>query len=81
MVVAPNTIDWSAISLDNLLSNPIVFAVVMSFILLYFILLIPARRQDKKDLEKVLSSAFVVVQRSSEAPSNIVIPNAYLFSL
>jgi hypothetical protein len=53
MVVAPNTIDWSAISLDNLFSNPIVFAVVMSFIFLYFILLIPARRQDKKDLEKV----------------------------
>ena len=54
MVVAPNTIDWSAISLDNLFSNPVVFAVVMSFIFLYFILLIPARRQDRKDLEKVM---------------------------
>ena len=59
MVVAPNTIDWSAISLDNLFSNPVVFAVVMSFILLYFILLIPARRQDKKDLEKVCTKDFL----------------------
>ena len=53
MVVAPNTIDWSSVNLDNLLSNPAVFAVVLSFILLYLILLIPARRQDKKDIEKV----------------------------
>lgn len=29
-VVAPNTIDWSVISLDNLFSNPVAFAVVMS---------------------------------------------------
>ena len=54
-VVAPNTIDWSEINLDNLFSNPVVFAVVLSIITLYFILLIPARRQDKKDLEKVSS--------------------------
>lgn len=51
--VPPNSIDWSKISLDELLNNPIVFIVVMVIFGMYFILLIWARRADKKDLDKV----------------------------
>ncbi|XP_028406520.1 polycystin-1-like isoform X2 [Dendronephthya gigantea] len=48
--VMPNAIDWSKISLDNLFSNPTVFAVVMAIFGLYIIGMIWARRKDKEDL-------------------------------
>ncbi|KAK3737773.1 hypothetical protein QZH41_012212 [Actinostola sp. cb2023] len=51
--VPPNSIDWSKISLDELLKNPIVFIIVMVIFGLYFLLLIWARRADKKDLDKI----------------------------
>jgi hypothetical protein len=48
--VMPNAIDWSKISLDNLFSNPTVFAVVMAIFGLYVIGMIWARKKDKQDL-------------------------------
>ena len=48
--VMPNAIDWSKISLDNLFSNPTVFAVVMTIFGLYIIGMIWARKKDKEDL-------------------------------
>ena len=48
--VMPNAIDWSKISLDNLFSNPTVFAVVMTIFGLYVIGMIWARKKDKQDL-------------------------------
>ena len=53
--VMPNAIDWSKISLDNLFSNPTVFAVVMTIFGLYVIGMIWARRKDKEDLLTVRS--------------------------
>ncbi|XP_031568814.1 polycystin-1-like [Actinia tenebrosa] len=52
-VVPPNKIDWSKISLDELFKNFLVTAILLTAIGLYFLLLIPARRQDLKDLEKI----------------------------
>ena len=49
----PNAIDWSKISLDNLFSNPTVFAVVMTIFGLYIIGMIWARKKDKEDLMTV----------------------------
>ena len=56
-VVPPNSIDWDAVSagFTNLDQNPLVFAVVISIIGVYFILLVWVRRLDKKDLEEVNS--------------------------
>jgi hypothetical protein len=51
--VMPNAIDWSKISLDNLFSNPTVFAVVMTIFGLYIIGMIWARKKDKEDLMTV----------------------------
>ncbi|EDO36967.1 predicted protein, partial [Nematostella vectensis] len=51
--VPPNKIDWSKISLDELAKNPTVFAFVLSIFGAYFLLVIWARRADRKDLEKV----------------------------
>jgi polycystin 1L2 len=54
-VVPPNSIDWDAVGagFSNLSENPVVFAVVVSIIGVYFILLVWIRRLDKKDLEEV----------------------------
>ena len=54
-VVPPNSIDWDAVGagFSNLDENPVVFAVVVSIIGVYFILLIWVRRLDKKDIEEV----------------------------
>ena len=54
-VVAPNSIDWDAVSagFTNLDENPVVFAVVVSIIAVYFIVLLWVRRLDKKDLKEV----------------------------
>ena len=49
----PNKIDWDKISLEELLNNPLVFSVVCGIFGLYFILVLWARRADRKDLEKV----------------------------
>ena len=51
--VPPNKIDWSKVSLEELLKNPLVFSVVCGIFGLYFILVLWARRADRKDLEKV----------------------------
>ena len=51
--VPPNKIDWNKVSLEELLKNPLVFSVVCGIFGLYFLLLIWARRADRKDLEKV----------------------------
>ena len=54
-VVPPNSIDWDAVAagFSNLDENPIVFAVVLSIICIYFIVLLWVRRKDRKDLEEV----------------------------
>ncbi len=54
-VVPPNSIDWDAVGagFSNLDENPVVFAVVVSIIGVYFILLVWVRRLDKKDIEEV----------------------------
>ena len=59
-VVPPNSIDWSAVSAGfaNLDENPVVFAVVVSIIGVYFILLLWVRRLDKKDLKEVTITTF-----------------------
>lgn len=54
--VMPNAIDWSKISLDNLFSNPTVFAVVMSIFGIYIIGMIWCRKKDKIDLQQIGTS-------------------------
>lgn len=51
----PQPIDFGAAfsGFSNLGENPTVFAVVLSLIVLYFMMLVWARRKDKKNLEKV----------------------------
>lgn len=49
----PNKIDWDKVSLAELLNNPLVFSVVCGIFGLYFLLVLWARRADRKDLEKV----------------------------
>ena len=49
----PNKIDWNKISLEELLKNPLVFSFVCGIFALYFLILVWARRADRKDLEKV----------------------------
>lgn len=51
--VPPNKIDWDKVSLEELLNNPLVFSVVCGIFGLYFLLVLWARRADRKDLEKV----------------------------
>lgn len=53
----PNKIDWDKVSLEELLKNPLVFSVVCGIFGLYFLLVVWARRADRKDLEKVSSSS------------------------
>ena len=55
--VPPNKIDWDKVSLEELLNNPLVFSVVCGIFGLYFLLVVWARRADRKDLEKVSSSS------------------------
>ena len=56
MVVPPNTINFNTVfSLDNFVESlPVFFTVILSM-LLYIIVLVWARREDKKDLVKVTS--------------------------
>ena len=70
--VMPNAIDWSAISLDNLFSNPTVFAVVMSIFGLYVIGMIWARKKDKQDLE--------LVKKTSSSSSSFCFCFCFCFS-
>lgn len=51
--VPPNKIDWDKVNLTELLKNPTVTIIVCCIFLLYFLLLIWARRKDKKDLQLV----------------------------
>ena len=53
--VAPNPIDFSKAfaGFANLAENPVAFATVLSILGLYLILLFWARREDRKDIEKV----------------------------
>ncbi|XP_022801964.1 uncharacterized protein LOC111339550, partial [Stylophora pistillata] len=51
--VPPNKIDWDKVSLEELFNNPLVFSVVCGIFGLYFLLVLWARRADRKDLEKV----------------------------
>ena len=53
LFVPPNKIDWGKISFEELLRNPLVFSVVCGIFGLYFLLILWARRADRKDLEKV----------------------------
>ena len=55
--VPPNKIDWDKVSLEELLKNPLVFSVVCGIFGLYFLLVVWARRADRKDLEKVSCSS------------------------
>ena len=56
-LVPPNKIDWDKVSFEELLKNPLVFSVVCAIFGLYFLLVVWARRADRKDLEKVSCSS------------------------
>lgn len=57
-LVAPNPIDFGKVFSADLSKNPVVLIVVCLMFGLYFILVLIARRYDKKDLEKVRHFAF-----------------------
>ena len=85
-MVPPNSIDWDAVSAGfaNLDENLIVFAVVVSIIGVYFILLVWVRRLDKKDLKEVnirqLSYSCQVksfISKVSYSVSNIILDPNY----
>ena len=49
----PNKIDLSKVNLTELFNNPTVTIIVCGIFLLYFLLLVWARRADKRDLQLV----------------------------
>ena len=55
-MVAPNPIDFdkALTAFNDIASNPVVFATVLTIFGLYFVGMIWARWRDKKDLEKVI---------------------------
>lgn len=57
-LVAPNPIDFGKVFSADLSKNPVVLIVVCLMFGLYFILVLIARRYDKKDLEKVRHFVF-----------------------
>ena len=57
MVVPPNTIDFKTVfSLEKFLESMPVFCTVIIVLLIYIAVIIWARREDKKDLIKVIQS-------------------------
>ena len=58
-LVAPNPIDFGKVFSADLSKNFVVLLVVCLLFGLYFVLVIIARRFDKKDLEKVRDSSSV----------------------
>jgi len=56
MFVAPNPIDFNKVFNVNLAENPVALAAVLSIFGVYLILAIYARREDKKDVHRVLKN-------------------------
>ena len=54
MFVAPNPIDFNKVFNANLAENPVALAAVLGIFGVYLILAVYARREDKKDIGKVL---------------------------
>lgn len=53
-VVTPNTIDWNFVfSNADFLKNPTLYITMIVISVLYLVVVIWARREDKKDIEKV----------------------------
>jgi len=53
-VVAPNTIDWNFVFANaDFLKNPTLYSTEIVIAVIYILAVIWARRQDKKDVEKV----------------------------
>lgn len=53
--MAPNPIDFNKVFNANLAENPIALAAVLGIFGVYLVLAVYARREDKKDVEKVLT--------------------------
>ena len=56
---AVNTINFDHVFsnfFDLLAGNPVTFSVIISLLVIYFLLLVPLRRLDRKDIEKVCIS-------------------------
>ena len=52
--MAPNPIDFNKVFNANLAENPVALAAVLGIFGVYLILAVYARREDKKDIGKVL---------------------------
>ncbi|XP_070535502.1 uncharacterized protein [Ptychodera flava] len=57
--VPVNKIPWETLSFSHLYDNPLVICTVCAILIAYFILLVPLRRQDKKDLLKWSASPLI----------------------
>ena len=64
--VAPNPIDFSKAfaGFTNLSENPVCFSVVLSIFGVYLILLFWARREDRKDIERVRQYGLILFRSS-----------------
>ena len=56
--MAPNPIDFNKVFNANLAENPVALAAVLGIFGVYLILAVYARREDKKDIGKVLRRLF-----------------------
>ena len=65
MFVAPNPIDFNKVFNANLAENPVALAAVCGIFGVYLILAIYARREDLKDVVKVLMFTLILCYRSS----------------
>lgn len=53
-VVMPNTIDWNFVfSNADFMKNPTLYATMITITVVYLVVVVWARRQDKRDVEKV----------------------------